>query len=352
MINYTSGTPGANPCYTSPTAQDLNSVECDVYKFCAGVRVALGDVDGDGCDEVITAPGSGLNPWVRIWDALVGWCITSTSGVFLRAQFLAYADGFEGGVYVAAGNVDGSTARDEIITGAGPGGGPHVRVFSLNPSTNAVSQLSGFYAYSSSYTGGVRVGAGEVDCSDSYEEILTAPGSGHTPTIKTWNYPSSFLAQFDAYSSFNNGVFVADGDVYWLDCGGEIVTGPDGGGGAHLRSWKGPSNVEIYGFYVFSSFGGGVRVGSGQLYGDAVHEIIAGMGPGGNQVKVTDVNGNTIRTFSAYTPTLGVFVAGGQVNGSGEWEIATGADAGGGPHVRIWTCCSATPAELTGWMAW
>ena len=40
---------------------------------------------------------------------------------------------------------------DEIVTGAGPGGGPHVQV--LNPSTGA--QLASFFAYDPEFRGGV-----------------------------------------------------------------------------------------------------------------------------------------------------------------------------------------------------
>ena len=58
---------------------------------------------------------------------------------------------FAGGVHVAAGDVNGDGLAD-IITGAGPGGGPHVRLW--NGATFV--EFGGFFAYDPSFPGGVE----------------------------------------------------------------------------------------------------------------------------------------------------------------------------------------------------
>ena len=58
------------------------------------------------------------------------------------ASFFAYDPAFTGGVDVAAADVTGDGVA-EIITGAGAGGGPHVRAFSL--AGGLVTEVASFY---------------------------------------------------------------------------------------------------------------------------------------------------------------------------------------------------------------
>src|SRR4051812_46001849 len=62
---------------------------------------------------------AGGGPDVRAFDATTGQ---------LTRDFFAYDPGFRGGVRVAVADINGDGTPD-IITAPGPGGGPHVRVF-------------------------------------------------------------------------------------------------------------------------------------------------------------------------------------------------------------------------------
>jgi hypothetical protein len=101
--------------------------------------------------------------------------------------------------------VDGDQ-RDDIITGAGAGGGPQVRVFSGADS----HRLAGFFAYDTGFTGGVRVAAGDYD-GDGRADIITGAGAGQSAPVRVFDGDTgSRLANFFAFpTSFAGGVFVA-----------------------------------------------------------------------------------------------------------------------------------------------
>src|SRR5262249_15315973 len=115
--------------------------------FLGGVRVAAADLDGDRAADVVTGAGPGGGPHVRAFRA--------DRSAF--ASFMAYDSGFRGGVYVAAGEVTGDGNTAELVTGAGAGGGPHVKVFGgIRP--GGVTEEASFFAADPSFRGGVRVG--------------------------------------------------------------------------------------------------------------------------------------------------------------------------------------------------
>src|SRR5262249_27794641 len=87
--------------------------------FAGGAPVAVGDVTRDGGPGVLAGAGTGGGWHVKVFDGAPGAEVRS---------FFAYGPAFTGGVYVAAGDVNGD-GRADVVTGAGFGGGPHLKVF-------------------------------------------------------------------------------------------------------------------------------------------------------------------------------------------------------------------------------
>src|SRR5207244_375169 len=131
-------------------------------------------------------------------------------------SFFAYAAAFTGGVFVAAGDLNGD-GRAEIVTGAGAGGGPHVKVFG-GPN---LTEIRSFFAYAPTFTGGVSVAVG----------------------------------------------------------GGRLVTGAGAGGGPHVRVFDGSTGTELRSFFAFDpALNGGVWVAAGDTDGNGQADVIAGAG--------------------------------------------------------------------------
>src|SRR5205814_2243995 len=122
--------------------------------------------------DVITGAGPGGGPHVRVFSGVDG------SPLF---SFYAYAQDFTGGVSVAAGDVNGD-GKTDIVTGAGRGGGPHVEAFSGRDG----SRLASFFAYDPTFTGGVSVAARDVN-GDGTADILTGAGRGGGPHVKVFD---------------------------------------------------------------------------------------------------------------------------------------------------------------------
>lgn len=87
-----------------------------------GVTVVLGNFSGKGTLDIAVAPRRGGGPQILLYDV---------NGKQLSLGFFAYSKNFHGGVNLAAGDIDGDGA-DEILTAPLTGGGPHVSFFHAN----------------------------------------------------------------------------------------------------------------------------------------------------------------------------------------------------------------------------
>lgn len=269
--------------------------------FTGGVNVALADLNNDGIDDIITGAAAGGGPHVKVFD-----------GVTLAElrSFFAYDPAFTGGVWVAAGDIDGDGDVD-IVTGAGAGGGPHVKAFDFA----TLAEVRSFFAYDPAFAGGVHVATGDVD-NDGIDDIITGAGAGGGPHVKAFSgVDASEIRSFFAYDpAFAGGVFVAAGQ---FNTGADdIVTGAGPGGGPHVKVFDGATLAELQSFFAYdAAFSGGVRVGSSDIDGNNSDDIITGAGPGGGP-HVRAFDGITLAeldSFFAFDSSFpgGVTVAGG-----------------------------------------
>jgi photosystem II stability/assembly factor-like uncharacterized protein len=224
------------------TTNQVTTFNAYASTFRGGVRVATGMFSNSALPDIVTAPGPGGGPHIRVLNPIDGSVI---------AQFFAYDSTFSGGVYVATGDVNGDGIPD-IITGADAGGGPHVKVFDgAALMSGQVVVLKSFFAYSASFHGGVRVASADVN-GDGIADIITAAGPGGGPHVEVFDGATGQLIRsYFAYAStFTGGVYVAAADVNG-DGDADIITGP-GSGGPHLRVFNGATNgtllAESYAF--------------------------------------------------------------------------------------------------------
>ncbi len=124
--------------------------------FRGGVNIAVADVNGDGNKQIITAAAAQGGAHIRLFNR---------NGKLLSPGFFAYAKSFQGGAYVATGDMD-KDGKDEIITGMGIGGAPEVRIFDQTGKLK-----SSFYTADKSKKTGVKIAVSDLDQDGSLEII-------------------------------------------------------------------------------------------------------------------------------------------------------------------------------------
>lgn len=273
----------------SPQGEERTSFLAFGEGFQGGIRLALGDVDGDRVDEIVVVPGPGGGPQVRIFE------LDGT----LRSQFFAMESSLRHGLYVATGDLDGD-GDEEIAVSTDAGGNGAVKFFDLFGET--FGYLHPFDATALS----VRVALGDID-GDGKSELISTLGAGLAPRIRIHRSEGTFVREFNAYAeTFDKGVFVGAGD---LDGDGidEIVTGVDNGGGPHVRIFDPEGTVKGSFFAYDERFRGGVRIGIGRTLAGA-ETILTAAGPGG---------GPHVRIFNSGGKALGGFFSGDEANRDG-----------------------------------
>ena len=270
--------------------------------------------------------------------------ITFQNGTFV--SFFAYASTFTGGVRVALGDVNGDGSTD-VITGAGPGGGPQANVYNVNTATGAVSLQKSFFAFSApSFTGGVYVAAGDTNA-DGFDDVIIGAGATGGSRVQVYAgsatgvVTTSTLNDFFAYSpAFTGGVVVAAGQRDAV-AGEEVITAPASGGGYNIKSFNangtGNNPTVVDNFFAFNNTTsvGGLSLAVGLLNSGSIADLIVGTSNGGYGVIVDSATAGIAGVpFAGFT---GAIRAGVAEDANGQDFAVALAGPTGAPRISVFS---------------
>jgi hypothetical protein len=289
------------------------------------------------------------------------------------SDFYPFGMSYTGGLSVAVGDVIKHGFKDLVV--AATSGSPSVKVYdgkviasgTFNPDNPDASVIASFNAFPPSGNVGVNVAVGDI-FGDGYMDIVTGASSGNPDVrifkgkdIATGHFSPTSVYQWFAYGlQFNVGANVAVGDLNKTGFA-DVITGANAGN-PHVKIYSGkafaqgtfnhsnPDGSLVAQFFAYGlQFNVGAFVAVGDVNGDGVPDLITGASTGNPHVKVYNgaafVNGtfntnnpdaSVITSFFAYDLqfNVGVAVAAADFEGTGKFDILTGASVGS-PHYRI-----------------
>jgi hypothetical protein len=258
-------------------------------------RVATGDIDGDGKDEIVIGlgPVSGNSSipggWFEVLDdnySHLAWG---------RVDWSAY-NSANGETWPACGDVDGD-GKAEIIMGLGayPANGGWFEIFDYEAGsvTHKAWKQVNWPSYNSQ-NGETRPATGDID-NDGKDEIVVGLGSGGLGWIEIFDDASSGYShlkwhqvQWSDYNTQNGETWPACGDVDG-DGKAEIIVGlgtyPANGGWFEIFDYDAGSVTHKAWKQVnwpsYNSQNGETRPATGDIDNDGKDEIVVGLGSGG-----------------------------------------------------------------------
>jgi uncharacterized repeat protein (TIGR01451 family) len=221
-------------------------------RFRGSVRVATGDVTGDGVAEIITAPGRNAIGEVRVFQqALGGWAELT------QYRTLAFGPGYRGGVEVAVADIDNDGDND-IVTAMSIRTGM-VNVFRVNTGVGVVDPVANtpFKSFRGAPAGtnnGVMISAGDYILGGP-AEIAVGTNSGTRALVRVFDVSGTptVVRSFKPFANnFRGGVTLSTSDY---DGNGslDLIVGAGLNGGSRVEVWNPSTGTKIAQTSAFGS---------------------------------------------------------------------------------------------------
>jgi hypothetical protein len=229
-VGTSAGTPTTVTMH-NPNGTTRFTVQPFGSSYTRGARVAVGDVTGDGVPDVVAGTNGGILAQARVIDG--------SSGAVLSTPLFT-AKGYRGPVSVAVGDVTGDGV-DDVVLGTSAGG-PHVRVFRGGDFAAVTSFFAGSGLTFRGNTQVALAEMSGDNRADLVVTALYKAGSrviGYRgDSLGAAGAPVKTFKSFTLGGSYVNGLFLALGDVDG-DGRGDLVLGSRGTAGPNVKVFSG-----------------------------------------------------------------------------------------------------------------
>ncbi len=246
--------------------------------FRGGVSVAVGDVTGDGKEEIVTGARRGGGPQVRVFDL---------NGDVL-SQFFADNPSDRGGILVGAADTDGDGIAEIFVTPETNGTG-EVKVF------NRLGQLQGLIRPFGRQQSAIGLGFGNMD-EDPEDELIATWADNPRPSVRVIDGNGRYVREFSIPDVLLRAT-VSSGDVDGdgLD---EVLLAAPSKQTPMVEVYSALGEREEFFFAYVPTFRGGVSACVGDIDQNGRAEIYTvPKETGGPHVRIFETNGQPIGGF-------------------------------------------------------